>query len=82
MNGDGTEDWVIDQSGYRCSTANGLYCGTQGCGIETLIDGVPGALLLHDWGVVTEAGTTYLTAPNDAGTTVRFRWTGGDWALQ
>ncbi|NJM84220.1 MAG: hypothetical protein HC844_18830 [Tabrizicola sp.] len=82
LNGDGTLDWILDSGGFRCSTAATLYCGTQGCGIDTLIDGTLGALLLHDWGTVTEGGVTYLTAPNDAGETVRFLWTGREWALQ
>jgi hypothetical protein len=68
--------------GYRCSTTATLYCGTGGCGVDTLIDGTLSSLLLHSWDTVTENGTTYLTATNDAGETVRFLWTGSEWALQ
>jgi hypothetical protein len=38
--------------------------------------------MLHSWDVVIENDTTCLTAPNDAGETVRFFWTGSEWQLQ
>lgn len=81
LNGDGTPDWILDSAGFACSDSYGLYCGTQGCGVETLIDGTIGSLLLHSWDTVTEGGTTYLTAPSDQGKTVRFLWTGSEWQL-
>lgn len=82
LNGDGRLDWVVDSGLFQCSTFASLYCGTKGCGVDTLIDGTRGALLLHDWDTVTEGGTTYLTAPNDTGGTSRFLWTGSEWQLQ
>jgi hypothetical protein len=82
LNGDGTLDWVLDTAGFACSDSYGLFCGTQGCGVETLIDGTLSSLLLHSWDTVTEGGTTYLTAPNDKGETVRFLWSGKEWQLQ
>jgi hypothetical protein len=82
LNGDGRLDWVLDSASFACSDSYGLYCGTQGCGVETLIDGTLGSLILHSWDTVTENGTTYLTAPNDQGNTVRFLWTGTEWQLQ
>jgi hypothetical protein len=82
LNGDGTQDWILDAVGFSCSDSYGLYCGTGGCGVETLIDGVRGSLLLHSWEVVTEGGATYLTAPNGRGETARFLWTGTEWQLQ
>lgn len=82
LNGDGNPDWVIDSSAFRCSDSLGTYCGTGGCTVDTLIDGTRGSLLLHEWDTVTDGGTTYLTAPNDRGETVRFLWTGSDWQLQ
>lgn len=82
LNGDGTADWVVDSGAFQCSTSVSLYCGTGGCGVDTLINGTRGALLLQSWDTVTEGGTTYLTAPNDQGQTVRFLWTGKDWQLQ
>jgi hypothetical protein len=82
LNGDGTPDWILDTAGFACSDSYGFYCGTQGCSVETLIDGTLGSLTLHSWASVTENGTTYLTAPNDQGETVRFLWTDSDWQLQ
>lgn len=82
LNGDGTPDWVIDSGLFQCSDSYGTYCGTAGCGVDTLIDGTRAGLNLHSWDTVTEGGTTYLTAPNDAGETVRFLWTGSEWQLQ
>jgi hypothetical protein len=82
LNGDGTPDWVLASAGFRCSTAASLYCGTGGCGVDTLIDGTLSGLLLHSWDTVTDGGTTYLTAPDDKGNMVRFLWTGREWALQ
>ena len=82
LNGDGTPDWVIDSGAFQCADSTGTYCGTSGCGVETLIDDTRGSLLLHSWDTVTESGTTYLTAPNDRGETVRFLWTGSEWQLQ
>jgi hypothetical protein len=82
LNGDGNPDWILDSAGFACSSSHGLYCGTAGCGVDTLIDGTLSSLMLHSWDVVTDDGTTYLTAPNDAGETVRFLWTGSDWQLQ
>jgi hypothetical protein len=82
LNGDGKLDWLLDSAGFGCSTAATLYCGTGGCGADTLIDGTLSSLLLHSWDTVTENGTTYLTAPNDAGETVRFLWIGSEWVLQ
>ncbi len=82
LTGDGTPDWVVDSGAFRCSTSTSLYCGTAGCGVDTVIDGTRGSLLLHSWDTVTEGGITYLTAPNDRGETVRFLWTGSEWQLQ
>jgi hypothetical protein len=82
LNGDGTLDWVIDSGLFQCSDSYGTYCGTKGCGVDTLIDGTRAGLNLHSWDTVTENDTTYLTAPNDQGETVRFLWTGSEWQLQ
>ncbi|MFM7334717.1 MAG: hypothetical protein ACKO1H_09950 [Tabrizicola sp.] len=82
LNGDGTADWVIDGGYFQCSDSFGTYCGTKGCSVDTLIDGTRAGLNLHSWDTLTEGGTTYLTAPNDRGETVRFLWTGSEWQLQ
>ncbi|AZL58584.1 hypothetical protein EI545_06895 [Tabrizicola piscis] len=82
LNGDGTLDWVLDTAGFSCADSYGTFCGTGGCAVETLIDGVKGSLLLLSWDTVTDGGTTYLTAPNRSGETVRFLWSGNEWQLQ
>jgi hypothetical protein len=82
LNGDGTLDWILDTAGFSCADSYGTFCGTGGCAVETLIDGVRGSLLLHSWDTVTDGGTTYLIAPNRSGETVRFLWDGAEWQLQ
>ena len=58
------------------------YCGTGGCAVDTLVDGIRSSFLFHAWGTETENGTTYLTAPNDSGGTARFLWGNGEWQIQ
>ena len=82
LNGDGTEDWLLDAGGFRCSTSATLYCGTVGCAVDTFIGGARGMLTLRSWEVLTDDSVTYLTAPNDVGETVRFLWSGAEWVLQ
>lgn len=82
LNGDGGPDWVVDSGAFQCSTAATLYCGTMGCGVDTVIDGIRASFTLHDWGTETEGGSTYLTAPNDQGGTTRFLWGNGEWQIQ
>ncbi|MGL4237997.1 hypothetical protein [Tabrizicola sp.] len=82
LNGDTAQDWIVDASGFACSSSYGIYCGTEGCMVDTLIDGIRGSFLLHEWDTVTEGGVTYLTAPNALGGTARFLWTGTQWELQ
>lgn len=82
LDGDGTQDWVIDSGAFQCSTGATLYCGTQGCSVDTLIDGIRTSFTLHDSDTVTENGHTYLTTPNDSGGTSRFLWGNGEWQIQ
>lgn len=82
LNGDGIPDWVVDSGAFQCSTSATLYCGTQGCSVDTLIDGIRTSFTLHDWDTVTENGATYLTAPNDSGGISRFLWGNGEWQIQ
>lgn len=81
LNGDGTQDWLMDTAGFACSTAGSFYCGVLGCTIYTQIDGANGVLTLRSWEIVTDQGETFLSAPNQDGQTVRHRWTGTDWEL-
>lgn len=81
LNGDGTQDWLMDTAGFACSTDGTFYCGALGCTIHTQIDGTNGVLTLRSWEVVTDRGETLLSAQNQDGQTVRHRWTGTDWSL-
>lgn len=82
LDGDDTSDWVVDSAAFQCSDSYGMYCGTGGCAVDTVIDGTRSSFLLHDWSTATENGTTYFTAPNDDGGISRFLWTGTEWQLQ
>jgi len=37
LSGDGTSDTVIDEAGFRCSSAVSLYCGTGGCMVHVFV---------------------------------------------
>ncbi len=82
LNGDGTRDWVIDSGFFRCSDSYGTYCGTGGCGVDTVVDGIRTSFTFHSWDTMIEDGITYLTAPNDAGGISRFLWGNGKWQIQ
>lgn len=75
-------DWPPEVAAILDKGSASLNCGSAGCGVDTLIDGTRGSLLLHDRDSDADGTTTYLTAPNDAGETVRFLWTGTSWQLQ
>ncbi|WP_136645116.1 hypothetical protein [Tabrizicola sp. YIM 78059] len=79
LSGDGMPDWLLDTAGFTCSTTPSLYCGILGCTVYTEIDGAIGMLTLKSWEVVTEQGETFLTAPDQQGQPIRYRWTGTDW---
>jgi hypothetical protein len=53
LTGDGTPDALIDQSTFRCSSSAGsMWCGTGGCGLKVIADGVTEDLLVKDWQVI------------------------------
>lgn len=82
LTGDGSLDWVVDSGAFKCSDSTGTYCGTAGCGVTTVVDGIRTSFLFHDWGTETDGRNTYLTAPNVGGTTSRFLWGNGEWQIQ
>jgi hypothetical protein len=53
LGGDIYPDWVLDESGFACSTAPSLYCGTGGCVSHFLIGNVVTSLLNQGWTVIT-----------------------------
>lgn len=40
VTGDGSPDEIIDSHAFACSTAASLFCGTGGCGLTVIADGV------------------------------------------
>ena len=52
LDGDGTRDWVLDETFLTCSTAASLMCGTGGCNVNFLIGDVLTTRLAKGWTVV------------------------------
>ena len=52
LDGDGSADWVLDETGLACSTAASLMCGTGGCNVHFLIGDVLTSRLAKGWAVV------------------------------
>ncbi|MXU64125.1 hypothetical protein [Oceanomicrobium pacificus] len=52
LDGDGTEDTIVDESRFACSSAASLYCGTGGCMVHALVGGTEGKWLAKGWKVV------------------------------
>lgn len=80
LNGDGTKDWIFDTGLVNCSTSASLYCGTLGCGVETLIDGNRASLTLFEWQVVERDGATVLhTVTSQGEADLVWNPTSGQW---
>ena len=52
MDGDLHHDWVLNESGFACSTAASLFCGTGGCMSHFLVEEELRSLLNQGWDVV------------------------------
>ncbi|NOD37129.1 MULTISPECIES: hypothetical protein [unclassified Ruegeria] len=52
LDGDLRRDWVPNESGFACSSAASLYCGTGGCMSHFLIEEEVHSLLNRGWTVV------------------------------
>ena len=52
LTGEGTPDWVLDETHLLCSSAASLWCGTGGCGVNFLVDDVVTTRLAKGWEVV------------------------------
>ncbi len=52
LDGDGSPDWVLDETRLACSTAASLMCGTGGCTVNFLIGDVLTPRLAKGWEVV------------------------------
>ena len=53
LDGDLYTDWVLDESGFSCSSAASLYCGTGGCTSHFLVGNTLTSLLNRGWTVAT-----------------------------
>ncbi len=52
LDGDLNPDWVLNESGFSCSSAASLYCGTGGCMSHFLVEGKVQSFLSQGWAVV------------------------------
>ena len=53
LDGDMYLDWVLNESGFTCSSAASLYCGTGGCESHFLVGDTVTSLLTKGWDMVT-----------------------------
>ena len=49
LDGDLQPDWVLDDSGYACSTAASFYCSTGGCLSHFLVGDATGACVIVEF---------------------------------
>ena len=52
LDGDLYNDWVLNESGFACSTAASLFCGTGGCMSHFLVEDELHSLLNQGWDIV------------------------------
>jgi hypothetical protein len=53
LDGNLQPDWVLNESGFACSSAVSLYCGTGGCESHFLVDDTVTSLLNRGWEMAT-----------------------------
>jgi len=53
LDGDLYPDWVLNESGFSCSSAASLYCGTGGCDTHFLVGSALTSLRNRGWTVAT-----------------------------
>jgi hypothetical protein len=53
LDGDLYLDWALNESGFACSSAVSLYCGTGGCESHFMVGDTVTSLLNQGWEVVT-----------------------------
>lgn len=53
LDGDLYPDWVLNESGFACSSAASLYCGTGGCESHFLVGDKVTTLLNQGWEMAT-----------------------------
>lgn len=62
---------LVDESKYACSSAASLYCGTGGCMLNLVVDGMAQAWQATGWQVIEWGPNTILLIGRDGG------WCGG-----
>lgn len=62
LDGDGNDDWVLDESGFACSSAASLYGGTGGNMSHFLIGSELASFQNQGWDIVTFGPHTVLLA--------------------
>lgn len=53
LSGDGKADEIVDFRHFSCSSSASLFCGTGGCPVTALVDGMPTEFLAKGWRVIT-----------------------------
>lgn len=62
LDGDLYLDWVLNESGFACSTAVSLFCGTGGCMSHFLVEDDLHSLLNQGWDMVDLGSNRVLLA--------------------
>jgi hypothetical protein len=62
LDGDRYPDWVLNESGFVCSTAVSLFCGTGGCMSHFLVEDELHSLLNQGWDLVDLGSNRVLLA--------------------
>ena len=62
LDGDGDEDWALNESAFACSTAASMYGGTGGTMSHFLIDDSLASMLTQGWGMAKLGPHTVLLA--------------------
>lgn len=52
LTGDGKDNELVDFSHFSCTSGASFYCGTGGCGLTAVVDGVATEFLAKAWKVV------------------------------
>lgn len=60
LTGNGVPDEVVDASHFSCSSAASLFCGTGGCAVSVVAEGVVGDYLAKGWRVTDWDGQPIL----------------------
>lgn len=71
LDGDGTEDRIVDSAKFACSSAASMYCGTGGCMVHAVIGDRSWEFQAEGWRMIDWDGRPILLIARDGG------WCGG-----